>query len=160
MSLHVEISESAFRQRFAQAAKTFPLTLDRYVQRAANEFARAEKLEVPKGLTTLANSVHAVKAAQADYAVLPTARYAAAVNNGGRPHWAPITPLKDWLRVIHRVGDTKELNRRARGLQRFIAAHGTVANPFVERTRTKMDDRVIELLRTGVHTAVTEAYGS
>lgn len=160
MSLHVEISESAFRQRFAQAAKTFPLTLDRYVQRASNEFAKAERLEVPKGLSKLVQSVDSIKVAQADYAVLPTARYAAAVNNGGRPHWAPITPLKDWLRVIHRVRDTKELNRRARGLQRFIAAHGTVANPFVERTRTKMDDRVIELLRTGVHTAVTEAYGS
>jgi sarcosine oxidase delta subunit len=159
MSLHVEISESAFRQRFAQAAKTFPLTLDRYVQRAANEFAKAESWKYRKGCQNWFNSVM-IKVAQADYAVLPTARYAAAVNNGGRPHWAPITPLKDWLRVIHRVRDTKELNRRARGLQRFIAAHGTVANPFVERTRTKMDDRVIELLRTGVHTAVTEAYGS
>jgi hypothetical protein len=49
MSLHVEISESAFRQRFAQAAKTFPLTLDRFVQRAANEFAKAESWKYRKG---------------------------------------------------------------------------------------------------------------
>jgi hypothetical protein len=107
MSLHVEISESAFRQRFAQAAKTFPLTLDRFVQRAANEFAKAESWKYRKGSQRWFNSVHALKVAQADYAVLPTARYAAAVNNGGRPHWAPITPLKDWLRVIHRVAIRK-----------------------------------------------------
>lgn len=158
-SLHVVVDVSRLNARFVRGAGTFPTVLDRFVKRGAGEFARAEKLEAPKGVTNLANSIQVHQNAVADYSVAPTMRYAAAVNNGGRPHWAPLEPLKDWLRVVKRVTDPWELHDRARGLQRFIAAHGTKANPFVERTRTKMDDRVVALLREGVHTAVQQAFG-
>ncbi len=146
------------QQRVARGEKTVPATLDRFVQRAANEFARAEKIQAPKALSLLTNSIQATKLDTAYYSVGPKVKYAAAVNNGGRPHWAPLQPLKDWLRVVKRVTDQHELHDRAKGLQRFIAAHGTKANPFVQRTRTKMDDRVIELLRTGAATAISQGY--
>lgn len=146
------------QQRVARGEKMVPATLDRFVQRAANEFARAEKIQAPKALSLLTNSIQATKLDTAYYSVGPKVKYAAAVNNGGRPHWAPLQPLKDWLRVVKRVTDPHELHDRAKGLQRFIASHGTKANPFVQRTRTKMDDRVIELLRTGAATAISQGY--
>lgn len=146
------------QQRVARGEKIVPATLDRFVQRGANEFARAEKIEAPKALSLLTNSIQATKLGTAYYSVGPRVKYAAAVNNGGRPHWAPLLPLKDWLRVTKRVTDQHELHDRAKGLQRFIAAHGTKANPFVQRSRTKMDNRVIELLRMGVDTAFSQGY--
>ncbi|NDP59573.1 MAG: hypothetical protein GZ090_09470 [Oxalobacteraceae bacterium] len=156
--LNIVVDTAQLQARIARAVTSMPQTLDRFVQRSANEFARAEKKEAPKALTSLTNSIAAKKNAVADWSVGPTMRYAAAVNNGGRPHWAPLTPLMDWLRVTKRVTDKRQLRVRAKGLQRFIAARGTKANPFVQRTRTKMDDRVIALLREGVHTGFKQAF--
>lgn len=157
-SLHITVDAAQLQKRFASALTSMPKTLDRFVQRGANEFARAEKKEAPKALTSLTNSIQVHKNGIADYSVGSNMRYAAAVNNGGRPHWAPLNPLMDWLRVTKRVTDKRQLRARAKGLQRFISAHGTKANPFVQRTRDKMDDRVIALLREGVHTAVQQAF--
>lgn len=157
-SLHIAVDAAQLQKRVARALTSMPKTLDRFVQRGANEFARAEKKEAPKALTSLTNSIQAHKNGIADYSVAPAMKYAAAVNNGGRPHWAPLNPLMDWLRVTKRVTDKRQLRARAKGLQRFIAAHGTKANPFMQRTRTKMDDRIIALLREGVHAAVQQAF--
>jgi hypothetical protein len=156
--LKIVIDTGRLRARTVKALTSVPRTLDRFVQRGAGEFARAEKKEAPKALSALTNSIAVHKNGIADWSIKPTMKYAAAVNNGGRPHWAPIRPLMDWLRVTKRVTDKRQLRARAKGLQRFIAAHGTKANPFVQRTRTKMDSRVIALLRQGVHTAITEAF--
>jgi hypothetical protein len=158
--LNIVVDAAQLEKRAAQAITVLPATLDRFVQRGANEFARAEKKEAPKALTNLTNSVQVRKNHVADYSVAPTMKYAAAVNNGGRPHWAPLNPLMDWLRVTKRVTDKRQLRARAKGLQRFIAAHGTKANPFVQRTRKKMDDRVIALLREGVHTGLKQVFES
>lgn len=156
--LHIAVDTAQLEKRIARALTSVPKTLDRFAQRGANEFARAEKREAPKALTGLANSIRAHKNGIADYSVAPGMRYAAAVNNGGRPHWAPLNPLMDWLRVTKHVTDKRQLRARAKGLQRFIAAHGTKANPFVQRTRDKMDGRVIALLREGAHTAFKQAF--
>jgi len=158
--LNIVVDAAQLEKRAAQAITVLPATLDRFVQRGANEFARAEKKEAPKALTNLTNSIQVRKNHLADYSVAPTMKYAAAVNNGGRPHWAPLNPLMDWLRVTKRVTDKRQLRARAKGLQRFIAAHGTKANPFVQRTRKKMDDRVIALLREGVHTGLKQVFES
>lgn len=152
--LQIVVDAGQLKRRFARGIVSVPPALDRFVKRGASEFARAEKIEAPKALTSLTNSIQARANGIADYSVGPTMKYAAAVNNGGRPHWAPLRPLMDWLRVTKRVTDQHELRDRAKGLQRFIAVKGTKANPFVQRTRTKMDQRVIDLLREGVHTAV------
>lgn len=156
--LNIVVDTQQLQARVGRAGTSIPKTLDRFVQRGANEFARAEKKEAPKALTSLTNSIQAQKNGIADYSVGPSMKYAAAVNNGGRPHWAPLNPLMDWLRVTKRVADKRQLRARAKGLQRFIAAHGTKANPFVQRTHDKMDGRVIALLREGVHTAVKQAF--
>lgn len=159
-AMHFTVDTRQLRAKAAQAIASVPKTLDRFVKRGAGELAQAEKKEAPKALTILANGIQVQQNRLADYTVVPTMRYAAAVNNGARPHWAPLQPLKDWLRVTKRVTDPWELHERAKGLQRFIAAHGTKANPFVQRARASTDDRVIALLREGVHTAMTKAFGA
>lgn len=155
----ITVDLSKLERKGRTAVVTFARTLDRYAGRAAQEFAREEKLQAPKAFTTLANSVAVEKIANADYTVVPQARYAKWVHDGARPHLAPIKPLMEWLRLTKRVPAGKQLYARARGLQRYIAAHGTKGNPFVTRTRQKMDDRVIALLRDGVHVAVQEGFG-
>lgn len=156
--LHIVVDAAQLRQRAARAVLSMPKTLDRFVQRGAGEFSTAEKMEAPKALSDLITSIQTHKNGMADWSVGPNKKYAAAVNNGGRPHWAPLNPLMDWLRSTKRVTDPRELRARAKGLQRFIAAHGTKANPFVQRTRGTMDERVIALLREGVHTAAQQAF--
>lgn len=156
--LSITVDPAQLQAKIARAVTSMPKVLDRFVQRGANEFARAERMEVPFALSDLSRSIDSRKNAIADWSVGPKMKYAAAVNNGGRPHWAPLNPLLDWLRQTKHVTDKRQLRVRAKGLQRFIAAHGTKANPFVQRTRTKMDDRVIALLREGVHTAAQQAF--
>lgn len=156
--LELIIDKAHMHQRFSDAVNSIPLTLDRFVQRGANEFGKAERTEVPFALSHLSKSINSRKNAIADWSVGPNMKYAAAVNNGGRPHWAPLNPLMDWLRITKRVTDKRELRLRAKGLQRFIAAHGTKANPFVQRTRSKMDDRIITLLNEGVRQATKLAF--
>ncbi|WP_457818054.1 hypothetical protein, partial [Staphylococcus aureus] len=71
----------------------FSTVLDKFVQRAATEAGRTMKLEAPKALTTLTNSVVVEREASGSYLVRPTANYAAAVNAGARPHKPPLMPL-------------------------------------------------------------------
>lgn len=156
--LSFSLDHSQLERRVRRALVSVPQTLDRFVKRGANEFARAEKIEAPKALTILTNSIQATQNGIGDWSIGPTAKYAAAINNGGRPHWAPIAPLMDWLRVTKKVTDKKELRTRAKGLQRFIAKNGTKANPFVQRTRKTMDERMVSLIHDGAYEAFTRAF--
>lgn len=158
MSTTVVITSTQLQAKGRRAVVTFARTLDRFVQRGAQEFAREEKNQAPKAFTILTNSIAVKKNGVADYSVRPGSKYAQWVNNGTAPHQAPLQPLMQWLRLTKRVGDSRELFARARGLQRFIAAHGTKANPFVERTHKAMDGRVMVLLHEGVHTSIREAF--
>ncbi|MBF8179655.1 HK97 gp10 family phage protein [Herminiimonas contaminans] len=158
MSTSIVITSTQLQAKGRRAVVSFARTLDRFVQRGAQEFGREEKKQAPKAFTILTNSVAVKKNGIADYTVRPGSKYAAWVNNGTAPHQAPLQPLMQWLRLTKRVSDGKELYARARGLQRFIAAHGTKANPFVDRTREAMHGRVMVLLHDGVHTGIREAF--
>lgn len=136
----------------------FSTVLDKFVQRAATEAGRTMKLEAPKALTTLTNSVVVEREASGSYLVRPTANYAAAVNAGARPHKPPLMPLVLWLKYTKRVSDQHELQRRARGLQRAIARNGTRANPFLQRTAAASQSRAMQLVRKGVAQAASEAF--
>ncbi|MFX5522081.1 hypothetical protein ABTD78_22700, partial [Acinetobacter baumannii] len=50
----------------------FSTVLDKFVQRAATEAGRTMKLEAPKALTTLTNSVVVEREASGSYLVRPT----------------------------------------------------------------------------------------
>lgn len=158
MNTSIVITSSQLQAKGRRAVVSMVRTLDRFVQRGAQEFAREEKKQAPKAFTILTNSIAVKKNGIADYTVRPGSKHAAWVNNGTEPHQAPMQPLMQWLRLTKRVSGKRELYARARGLQRFIAAHGTKANPFVERTRTAISGRVMVLLHEGVHTSIKEAF--
>lgn len=62
--------------------------------------------------------------------------YAQPVEEGSRPHWAPIEPLKLWAK--RKLGDESIAFR----VQRAIARHGTRAHKMFERTFQKDKDKV------------------
>lgn len=51
--------------------------------------------------------------------------YAAAVEDGSRPHWAPLEPLIDWVQKKLDISDLDEATQVARLIQFKIAAKGT-----------------------------------
>lgn len=140
------------------AGKVFARTLDRFVSRAAMELVREEKLQAPKAFSTLTHTITAEKNTTADYTVAPGANYAAAVAKGGKPHKPPLLPLYLWLKHKKKISNEKELRRRAYALRRYIEIHGTKANPFVTRSRIKMQGRIVSLIRQGIDAGVKEAY--
>ncbi len=52
--------------------------------------------------------------------------YAEPVELGTRPHFPPIQPLIDWVRVKLGIGDDKEAKRAAYAIARTIAQRGTL----------------------------------
>ena len=156
---HLDIDASRLAA-MPQSMERFGLVLDRFVRRAAGESARTMKIEAPKALTTLTNSIVIERQGIADYLVRPTTNYAAAVNSGSRPHRAPLLPLMLWLRHTKHVTDEDALRRRARGLQRFIAQNGTRPNPFLQRTAAGSQARAQQLMRQGVAEANREVFST
>lgn len=154
----IVINSTQLQAKGRKAVVSFTRTLDRFVNRAAQEFAREEKKEAPKAFTILTNSVSVKKNGNADYTIAPGTKYAKWIHDGTSPHTPPMKPLMEWLRLTKRVPAGRELFARARGLQRYIAAHGTKANPFVARTRTTMHPRVMILVQEGVQTGIREAF--
>ncbi len=53
--------------------------------------------------------------------------HAVPVELGTRPHWAPIEPLRDWVRQTWDLRTEAEVDAAALSLQRKIAARGTPA---------------------------------
>lgn len=156
-TLNITADLSGLERGGRRATVNFGRTLDRFVMRAAGEFVREEKIQAPKAFSQLVNSIQVQRYGVADYGAVVGAKHGAWVNDGTRPHTPPMKPLMEWLRLTKRVSGP-DLFRRARGLQRFIAAHGTKANPFVQRTDAKMRRRVIDLMGQGVHAGFREAF--
>lgn len=81
-----------------------------------------KELDVVKYRGTLARSVSTEYSAAHPYYTIkvgPTAKHAAIVRTGTRPHWAPIGPLKEWARW--KLGDESA----AYAVQKSIAKKGT-----------------------------------
>ena len=51
--------------------------------------------------------------------------YAAPVEEGSRPHFPPLQPLRDWVEHVLGLKDETERDRAALGIARKIAARGT-----------------------------------
>lgn len=64
------------------------------------------------------------------------APHAVPVELGTRPHWAPIEPLKDWVRQTWDLRTEAEVESAAINLQRKIAARGTPAIGMFHRAFT------------------------
>jgi hypothetical protein len=79
--------------------------------------------------------------------VLPSAPYAAPVEYGSKPHWAPIEPLKAWAEL-------KGMNPYA--LRWSIAQKGTKPHPYIEPTAKEMAPIVGDKFAEGIAKYVAE----
>lgn len=73
--------------------------------------------------------------------VLPTVPYAAPVETGSKPHWAPIEPLEAWAAL-------KGMNPYA--LRWSIAQKGTQPHPYVEPTYEEMAPLIGDTFADGI----------
>lgn len=118
------------------------------------------KQNLPRGAggsAGLAGSVQTEEQALADnvigmtYTAQPYALY---VELGTSPHWAPIQPLLDWVRVKLGLTDLAAKSA-AYAVRAAIAKHGTKANPVWQQTwdakqtfiQDKFDDAVDAIAR-------------
>lgn len=77
-------------------------------RRAANKARPVVKANVPVAFGEIRESVHADGTK-----VIVDAPHAAAVNNGSRPHWAPLQPLIEWVKLRGMQGllTTRQISR-------------------------------------------------
>lgn len=124
---------------FAAVAARAPQILQAELRQAVTEAGLFAEREVKErtptsGAGTLRDSIGALPVVISGTAVRggvgSSLSYAAAVEFGSKPHWAPLAPLQDW--VERKLGlSGEEAEGMARGIQFKIAAHGTpAANMF------------------------------
>lgn len=120
--------------------------LGQIVERGAIEVQREMRVAAPVAVTgDLRRSVkYTFNATSLSAVIEPEAKYAAAVENGARPHWPPYragTPLAQWA---------KKKGMNAYLLARSIAKKGTKPHPFVKPTYDKMKPTIERNLQQGV----------
>jgi Bacteriophage HK97-gp10, putative tail-component len=159
----------AERATAAHDPEQFKRSVERFLDRSAEEVAREMRSAAPKAFSTLAQSIHVMREGELIRLVAPGVNYARAVEEGtgpaaGKARYFPNpNALAPWLQMRAGIRLTKtkpgtpgrraqqdELRDRAFGLARYIHAHGTRAQPFVAPTEAKMQSRVMALLRQGV----------
>ncbi|NBC16712.1 MAG: hypothetical protein GVY18_05260 [Bacteroidetes bacterium] len=78
-------------------------------------------------------------------------RYAIFVHEGTKPHWAPLDPLKRWVKKKLGISEPAQIEDVARRVQFKIAREGTEAQPFLmvpfELYRNKLASQIAEGLR-------------
>ena len=113
---------------------------------AAYEVQRIAAEKAPHNLGRLGGSIQVQKqsklvgysrrlrgqAARVTYIVGTALKYAAAVEFGSVPHWAPIGPLKQWAK--RKLGDESA----AYAVQKTIAKRGTKPKPFLRPAYMKV----------------------
>lgn len=95
--------------------------------------------------------------------------YAPAVEYGTSPHWPPLEPLVEWVRLKHLAGSYSVKSHRrlggavrrldedtqlARAIQRKIARRGTKARPFMEPAFESKKNDIARLIEKGIDQAV------
>lgn len=100
--------------------------------------------------------------------------YARPVEYGTRPHWPPLQPLIEWVKVKRLAGSYSVKTQRrvggkalrmqqdtavARAVQVKIARHGTKARPFFRPAIEAKKDEVFRLIERGVDEIVRRFNG-
>lgn len=131
-TVSIRYEDAAFAAVAARAPDIFRGELVPAVTEASLFAEREVKDRAPtSGAGTLRDSIGALPVTISGAAVAggvgSSLSYAAAVELGSRPHWAPIAPLQDWVR--HKLGlSGEEAEAAARAIQFKIARHGTQAH--------------------------------
>lgn len=146
-------------------------TLDRVELEGVREMRR----EAPKFDTILTNSIHAERPSPMELVIAPGVKYAEYVERGTGPAagQAPYMPNAENLMAYvkrrssvnfrntkqgsaGRGAQLDEIRDRAWALARYIYAHGTKPNPYVERTHAWAERRVPQILVTEINKVADE----
>lgn len=140
----------------------------------AQKIAAKMRLEAPKFLSLLANSVHVAKPNATERLIAPGTAYAEAVHAGmkpgkGLPRYSDPRAgnIVAWLKSKAFAGtraprknsrgavlQNLELRDRYEGLSRHVYRYGTKANPFVERTYEAVAGTVVAALKAAATNAL------
>lgn len=146
MAMTITIDSRQVKELFDRAPAATKRRLSQLVERGAIDVQREMRMAANVAVTgDLRRSVrYTFNAANLSAVIEPTAKYAAAVENGSRPHWPPYkagTPLADWA---------KQKGMNAFLLARSISRKGTKAHPFVGPTYKRMRPMVQRDIERGV----------
>lgn len=144
--LELTIDDARLESAFRQAPELISAGLRRLVEGAAIDLHNQERVAAPVAVTgQLRGSIrYKFMPLSLTAEVGPTVDYAAAIENGTRPHWVsvkPGTPLFRWAKQ-------KGINPFA--VQRSIAKKGTKAHPFVMPTFERLAPKIRNDFATGV----------
>jgi hypothetical protein len=126
----VETSEEDFADRFREIESKRVDAVTRGIASAIVAGAEVVASRAPKDQGDLKRSTHGVVRSPGGYIVVD-APYAAAVEQGSRPHWVSIKALLPWC-IRH--SSPEEGPGFARALQLKIAREGTKPTYFVRKT--------------------------
>lgn len=133
------------RTRFAESPQIVGDILEAATKEAGTDIFRTAVTEAPHSTGNLQRSMHMeYKPIQVE--VKPSAEYAKYVEFGTKPHYVNPSALESWAKK-------KGLNPFA--VARSIRMKGTNANPFMERTKDKMEGG-IQALFTRALEKITE----
>lgn len=117
-------------------------------------YAREVKDAAPTGVTSLFRGSIAFEDRSTDQVALVQTysplNYAAALENGSKPHWVPIEPLIDWVNKKLDITDEKEAKSRAYAIRGKIAKKGTAATKVFANTFDRVQPQLTERLNASV----------
>lgn len=162
-TVHIRYEDAAFVAIAARAPEVFQGELVPAVTEASMFAEREVKEHTPtSGAGTLRDSIGAlpvsISGARISGGVGSSLSYAAAVELGSKPHWAPLAPLQDW--VERKLGlSGEEAEAAAQAIQYKIAAHGTPAAGMFAKGFAAADAFVRKLLADAVARASAKIGG-
>lgn len=145
-AMTITVDSRQVEEMLARAPVATKRRLRELVERGAIDIQREMRIAANVAVTgDLRRSVrYTFNTATLSAVIEPTAKYAAAVENGSRPHFVsarPGTPLSRWA-------ISKGINPYA--VAKSIAKKGTKPHPFVQPTFNKMKPQVERYIERGV----------
>jgi hypothetical protein len=129
-----DVSSKDFSRRFSEIEAERPQQVADGMRLAAAAGALVIAKVAPVGATSMLKlSAHAEFPGSKGAMIVVDAPYAALVEVGSRPHWAPIGPLLYWVQRKLGVTNPKTAYAMARAIQIKIARQGTKPQWFMRK---------------------------
>ena len=163
-TVSIRYEDAAFRRLAERAPEIFRGELVPAVTEASMFAEREVRDRAPtSGAGTLRDSIGALPVTISGTAIAggvgTSLSYAAAVELGSKPHWAPLAPLQDW--VERKLGlSGEEAEGAARAIRFKIARHGTKAHHMFRDGFAHADSFIRGLLAAAVARAAAKIGGA
>lgn len=165
LSFGAQVDGDQLRRAYAAAPDIVREHLAAGVMEALFLLQRETVERTPRAQSVLANSILAEPVEIRGSVIIgrygTALAYAQPVEDGSRPHWAPLSPLVAWVKAKglqpRKEGETQE--DIARMIQFKIAAHGTKGAKMFERALTENTAQVEQILNAAAARGVEAVAG-